>query len=326
MSRRPLAAVAGAVLALALAACAPPLPTPQPDAVPVVLPAALSTAQVERVLAGLGETLAAADAAASVEALGPRVAGPAATLRAAQYVRLAAGDATALTVIPAEGQTLVVPVTDTWPRTAMVVTAAPEDLRAPLLLTLVQDAPRDPYRLWSWVRLFPGVQMPPTTQPGIGSAPVAVDDAALVLSPTDVLAQYVDVLTNRDSSPYAATFAVDPLRTAVAAQRDGWAAAVADKGALAETYQALGAPHALATADGGAIVVGTVQTVTSITLTDSTLTIGDLTAALLGGTVVKSNLTITWLSVVAFRVPPAGSADPVQVLGAEHAPVQVTGA
>ncbi|HQY33661.1 hypothetical protein [Actinotalea sp.] len=331
MSRRLRAALVGAVTALALAACAAPLPTPQPDAVPVTLPPAVSTAQVDRILADLAETLAAADAtapadaAASAAALAPRVTGPAATLRAAQYVRLAAGDTTALTLVPPSEQTLVVPTTDVWPRTVMVVTAAPEDLRAPLLLTLVQDGPREPYRLWSWVRLFPGVQMPATTQPGIGSAPVAPDAGTLALAPADVMAQYVDLLTNGDASAYAPVFAADPLRAGIAAQRDGWVAAVADKGSLTETYQALDAPVSLATADGGAIVVGTVQTVTTITLTDSTLTIGDLTAALLGASTVASNLTLTWLSVVAFDVPPAGSAEPVAVLGAEHAPVQVTG-
>ncbi|NTW41999.1 MAG: hypothetical protein HGA44_19325 [Cellulomonadaceae bacterium] len=309
-----------------LGACATPLPVAEPDAVPAAVAPALSEDQVDRVLADVEATFAAADAVPSVDLLAPRVQGPAATIRSAQYALRAAGDAEAVTEVPADVQTVIAPATDTWPRTIMVVTAAPADLRAPLLLTLVQDSPRAQYRLWSWARLFPGVQVPATAKPTIGSPQVAVDSTALVATPTDVLAQYVDVLTSRDASPFAALFAADPLRTAIAAQRDGWAAAVTDKGTLAETYQAL--PDGLwsmGTADGGAIVVGSIQTVTTMTLADSTVTIGDTTAALLGKQTVSKNLAITWLSVVAFAVPPAGSTDPITVIGAEHSPIQVTG-
>ena len=48
-------------------------------------------------------------------------------------------------------------------------------------------------------------------------------------------------------------------------------------------------------------------------------------AAMLGRTTVETSLAFTWLSVVAFRVPPAGSPDPVEVLGAEHTLTSVTG-
>ena len=58
---------------------------------------------------------------------------------------------------------------------------------------------------------------------------------------------------------------------------------------------------------------------------DSTLKIADQTAVLLGSDTVRSTLEIQWLSVVAFAVPPAGSDEPITVLGAEHSRVQVTG-
>ncbi|HWS57136.1 MAG TPA: hypothetical protein VN257_01230 [Actinotalea sp.] len=325
MSRRVRAALVGATLVALLAACAAPLPEPEPDPVPAVPPPALSVARADEILADLGATLAEADAAASPEALQPRVTDPAATIRASQYVRATAGDTTAVTVIPEDWQTLVVPTTDTWPRTVMVVTAAPDDLQAPLLLTLVQDTPRAQFRMSAWARLFPGVQMPATAEPELGSAPLPGDSDALAVAPEDVLAQYVDVLTSREDSAYTDAFAPDPLSTAIAAQADGWSAAVAGRGTLTQTYQVIDGPWSLATAEGGGLVVGAIQTVTALTLVDSTLTIGDLTASLLGTSTVSSDLTITWLSVVVFDVPPAGSSDPIEVLGAEHAPVQVTG-
>lgn len=320
-------ALAGLVGVTLLAACATPLPVADPDAVPAAAPPAVSSAQVTDVLTRVGEALAEADAAASTELLATRLTGPAATIRAAQYVLAAAGDPDALTVVPATAQTVVAPTTDTWPRATTVITTAPADLRAPLLLTLVQTAPREPYRLWSWVRLFPGVQMPATAQPTVGSAPLPVDTDALAVAPAEVVARYVDVLTSGDASVHAAGFTADPLRAAIVAQRDGWAAAVTGNGTLTETYQALpDGPYAIATADGGAIVVGAIQTTTAITLVDSTITIGDQTSALLGGlTTVAGSLTLSWLSVVAFAVPPAGSTEPITVLGAEHAPVAASG-
>lgn len=328
MTRRTTRARAAVLVAtaLVLAACSTPLPEPQPDAVPAALPPAVSTDQVEDVMADLSTVLAAADVATEATLLDPRVTGPAREIRAVEYALARAGDATAVTPVPAAAQTVVAPTTDTWPRTVMVVTEPPADLQPPLLLTLVQDAPREQYRLWSWARLFPGVEMPATAQPEVGSAPLAVDADSLAVAPADVVAQYVDVLTQGAASPYAATFGTDPLRTGIEGTRAAFAGVVGTNGTLAETYAPLETgPYAIATADGGAIVVGGFRTLTTITLTDSTLTLGDQTAALLGSTTVASNLAIGWLSVVAFAVPPAGSTEPVRVLGGEHSRIQVQG-
>ena len=316
-----------AVLAVgALAACSTPLPVPQPDAEPAATPPALYEEQADRVLADLATVVAEADAALDPSLLDPRVVGPAREIRGVEYLLAGAGDPDAVTAVPEGSQTLVLPTTDAWPRTFMAVTESPEDLQAPLLLVLVQDSPRAQYRLWSWARLFPGTTMPRTTEPAIGSSPVAPDSADLAVPPTDVLAQYVDLLTNRDQSPYANAFTPDPLRAAVAQTRDAFVGVVGANGSLTETYtpDAHGLA-AIATADGGAIVVGTIRTVTTISLTDSTMKIGDQTAALLGKDTITSNLEIQWLSVVAFHVPPAGSTDPIEVLGAEHSRIQAAG-
>jgi len=313
-------------MTLGLAACSSALPTPQPEALPAVAPAALVDSQVSRILGEVTSVLAEADESQSADALGARISSTAKEIRAAQYVQAAAGATEALTEIPATPQTVIAPATTRWPRTLMVVTTAPEDLRAPLLLTLVQSSPRARYKLMSWVRLFPGTQMPATAQPSIGSSPVDRESQDVATSPADVLAHYVDVLGNGSDSEFDETFAADPLRERIAQQRAGWTEAVGAQGSVAETYEILGkGPSSLATADGGAIVVGTVRTVTTISLVDSTLTIGDQTAALLGASTVSSSLVISWDSVIAFSVPPAGSTDPIVVLGAEHAPVSVTG-
>lgn len=330
------------VTALVLAGCAQPLPEPDPDAVPAQVGPALAESQVERVLADLAGVLEEADATAlategldaagvtaqldeAVALLSARATDPAVQVRAAQYRMATVASETAITAIPAGAQTVVAPATDAWPRTVMVITEPPEDLRAPLLLTVVQAEPRAPYRLVSWSRLFGGVQAPATVQPSVGSAPVPADGGEAALTPNDVLAHYVDLLTAGTESAYAAEFAASPFADRIAQQRAAWVTAVGE-GSVTETYAvAAGEPYALATADGGAIVVGALQTVTTLTLVDSTLTIGDETAALLGATTVSSSLEITWTSMLAFAVPPAGSTDPITLLGAEHVPVKVTG-
>ncbi len=342
MRRRPATLVAALVLGAVLTSCAAPLPEPTPDAVLAQVPPALGTGQLERILGDVTGVVEQADTAALAAAaaggddlsaqldeidtgLAARLTGPAAQMRRAQYVLATQGGADAITTVPAGAQTVIDPATTGWPRVLMVVTDPPEDLRAPLLLTLVQEAPRDQYQLWSWVRLYGGVEMPATMQPDHGSAPVPPNGGPAALTPQDVIAHYVDVLTNGDGSQYAGEFTQDPLRVRIAEQRDAWKAAIG-KGSVTETYAPGGSgPWALETADGGAIVVGSVETVTTLTLVDSTLTIADQTAALLGTNTVTKDLAIHWLSTVAFAVPPAGSSEPVTVLGAEHVPVQVTG-
>lgn len=322
-TRRMRAALAAVAVAL-VAACSTPLPEPSPEPAPAVPPAAVSTDQVERILADLDTVLAAGDEAEDSDALEPRIIGPAQAIRKAQY--LVGDEGEALTSIPTTAQTVAVEATDTWPRTMFLVTDPPEDLQAPLLLTLVQPTPRDQFRLWSWARLFPGVEMPATTQPQSGSTPVAPDDASLSLSPEATLAAYIDRLTSGTRSEYWETFAEDPLSAGIFETRSAYRTLVEDKGSLTETHEALDSgPYAIGTADGGAIVVGSFRTVTTITLEDSTLTIGDETAALVGTDTLKSNLTLSWMSVVAFHVPPAGSEEPVAVLGGEHARVAVSG-
>ncbi len=335
-------ALAALPLFVVLAACTPPLPEPVPDADPAVVQPALGDVQVERVLSDLDAVVTEADSAAlaaadaedvpaavtsAADLLTPRVSGPAARMRQAQYLLSTESGQDAITAIPSGAQTVVDPATDTWPRTLMVVTDPPQDVRAPLLLTLVQQDPRSQYQLVAWERLFGGVELPATMQPSIGSAQVPNDGGSAQLTPNEVLTQYADVLSKHGSSQYADVFASDPLRTRTAEQRTAWVQAV-DEGSVTETFQVTDdGPWALETAapEGGALVVGSITGVTTLTLSDATLTFGGPTSVLLGKETVAKNLAITWLITVAFAVPPATSTDPITVVGAELTPVAVTG-
>lgn len=319
--RRVLPAALGLVL---VAGCATPLPEPAPEPVPAVAPAATTVAQSGDVLGEVGEVLAEADAALDPAALAPRVTGPALATRTAEYVRATStGGAKGPTVLPTDEQVLIVPQTTQWPRTQLVVTEQPDDLQAPRILVLQQASPREQYKLWGWARMAPGLSMPPTASPEAGSPVLAPDATGLVVTPADAFAQYADVLANGDASSHAATFAPDAYRSAIEAARAATAQGVQQAASATETYTPDPEPVvSLETADGGAIVVGQLTTVSTVTLTVSggTIPIQDpFYAALTGTQSAGSSFARTYTDVLVMYVPPADSGAPVQVLAAEHA-------
>lgn len=326
------ATVRGLVLAAVplavLAGCATPLPQATPEPVPAVPPPAVSVAQSQRVLDAVAEVVAAGDVANDAAGLPARLEGPALAIRTAEYVRNAATEGgRPPTVLPFEEQALIVPETDAWPRTQLVVTEQPDDLQAPRILVLRQDGPRDPYRMWGWARLLPGVTMPPTAAPEVGSPTLAPDAEGLLMTPAEALTQYTDVLTHGDASSFAGSFAPDAFRTAVESERAERATPLGDAATLTQSYQAGAEPVvALQTVDGGAIVVGELSTTTTFALTEpgGKIDVEPFYSRLAGGaTTAGTSLTRVFGGVVVMYVPPAGSGAQVQVLAGEQA---VTGA
>ena len=316
-------------LALSLGACAAALPQPQPAAAPAVALPVLSVAQSEGVLSRIGAVLDSADAALDPAGLPGRLTGPALAIRTAEYVRATAtAGAKRPTVLPTRAQTLIVPDTTTWPRTELVVTEQPDDLQAPRLLVLTQATARDPYRLWGWARLGAGVKMPGTADTAHGSVPIAADATGYLLSPAETLAQYADVLANGDASKFAGAFPADFFRTYIEARRAAYSESLKAVATVTETYMPTGGGTvALATADGGALVVGAMTTQTTIAVAQGSVALDDAFEAALAGraSVTKSSVR-TWTDVIAFYVPPAGSATTqIQVLAAEHSLTSVTG-
>jgi len=313
---------------LTLVGCAPSLPAAHPDPVPAVPPPILSVAQSTAVLGSIKAVLAAGDANLSDVALGTRMSGPALAIRSAEYkLDLGTGGVRVPTMLPMTAQALVTPQTTTWPRNELVVTVQPDNLQSPRLLVLRQDGPRDQYKLWGWTRLLAGVKMPRTADPAIGSPTLAPDASGLVATPKDVVSHYVDVLTNGTASAYAGEFEPDEYRTGLASSLALLQQGLAQVGTVADSYAV--APDELVsmgTADGGALVVAGVTTLTTakVTVAGATFTLGATEAALAGTGEVKQSETITWSDMVAFYVPPSGSGKLVTVLAAEHQRVAVT--
>lgn len=325
MSRRaPLALAA----VLVLAGCATPLPVPSPDPVPAVPPPTLTAEQVRAVLGDVGAVLEEADGELDEKILARRVAGPALTIRTAEYtVNRALEDDAELVTVPTTDSTIVVPTTETWPRSVLVVTEQPEDLQSPRLLVLTQQTPREDYLLTSWSRLLPDRQVPPTFVPEVGSVPLPLDAEGLVATPAEVGEMYADVIKDGDDSPHAVLFGEDVFRERLALVREQYEKIAEQAGGkFTERYTPeVEQTVAVSTADGGAIVVVPFTSRTRITTDERELSLGRAERALLGKRTVGKRATFTWTGVVTFVVPPEGSTDPITVLAAEHVRTDVTG-
>ncbi len=333
-SHRARAAATVMAASLVLTSCASSLPQPVPGAVPAVPPAALTVDQSDRVRGEIGASLDTADAALSAADLAARVSGPALASRAAEYaVSTTTAGANGLTPLAMDAQTVVLPSTEVWPRTQFVVTEQPDDLSSPQLLVFQQADARSQYTLWGWVRLLPGVKMPATAAPTIGSQPLAADATGLVATPNDVVAHYADVLLNGDASAFITQFAApDTYRQSVASGREPYAAIASQTGGtFAETYAPVPEQtFALATADGGALAVSAMTTSSTLNFSGASLPLPPELAAVSGGALapgaaLRSNLSVTYADVIAFYIPPTGATTPVQVLGAEHIRTSVSG-
>lgn len=328
MNRRRAQGALIAVVGLLLAACATPLPEPSPDPVPAVPPPTLSAEQVRDILDEIGAVLSEADEELDEQRLAERVTGAALAIRAAEYtVNRALEDDVDLVTVPTSDRTIVVPTTETWPRSVLVVTEQPEDLQSPRLLVLTQAHPRADYQLASWSRLLPDRQVPPTFVPEVGSVPLGLDAEGLAATPAEVGEMYADVLKEGDDSPYASAFGDDIFRERLGLVREQYENIAEQAGGrFTERYTPdIEQTLAVSTADGGAIVVVPVETRTRITTDERELSLGRAERALLGKRTVGKRATFTWTGVVTFVVPPEGSDEPITVLAAEHVRTDVTG-
>ncbi len=313
---------------VALAGCAAVLPQPDPEPLPPAPAPVLQVDQADAVLAALGEVVTTADASLDAEALSVRVEDPALTMRSAQYtIAERSGGARVPSPLSTDEEMLVLAASDSWPRSIVAVTSPPEGTTSYLGLVLRQDDPRSQYRLWGWVRLFPGVETPSMATPEVGSPELASDAPGLVATPADTVAGFADVLVNGADSASAPLFGSNPLATQLS---EGLQVARTNLSGIADVaFSAApveGQLVSFETADGGAIVFGTIRTSTTYTKTleGSTLTLGGEIGQWLGDGTVPTAAAVTRDAVVAFSVPPAAEGATISVFGAEIVLVDAT--
>lgn len=314
-----------------LAGCATEIPVPVADA--AVAGPALTVEQEAEVVTAVSTVLEQASAENNTDLLTPRVAGPALAVRSSQLkVAAAIGDAKFVTPLPAQMVQIVVPVTETWPRTTYGVSKQ-EGTQAPALVVMEQTTARDPYRLWTWVRLAPGITLPQFATPDVGSEALAAEDTSLLVTPTDAVAQYAAVLPSGDSSEFAPTFKADSFRKLITdnvTQQNAVENFAAAGGSYTYSFTPRkdAPPRSVRTADGGAVVIGVLDSVATVTVqeggTAQTSDNAPIQKALFGTQATTNILRTTYLDTVALYVPPAGSQEQIELLGYEHVAVAAT--
>ncbi len=259
---------APADLAAGVGSTATPTPTSSLDAARQAEdadPPVVTQDQAERIVSRVSEVATAADQSLDAAALAPRFAGPALQERTSDYqVRKAKPDIAAVPAIPAGDLQLTLPqATVAWPRTVAAVVKDPDTEDAPTLsLTLVQDSPRDNYRVLYAMPISTTAALPDVAPAAIGAARLAADVKLLAVQPDQLSAAYADVLNNGDASQYAALF--DPTDDGVRAQdakrKVDFPASIGETGTVEFAATADSAtPVAMSTVESGALVSVTVQ-------------------------------------------------------------------
>lgn len=280
----------------------------------------LLDAQFRRILEQVASATDAGDAAKDAKKLTARVAGTELEVRTQNYKirsRVASYDAR-MPVRSTKLLTTVVTSKRAWPRSVMAVTQGEGNV-VPQLLTLVQNSPRENYKLVGTTPLQPG-----TTFPSIernGTETLAKDDkSGLLYSGEEALAGLADRLTKAnstfkdklvegESSPYIA----DTLSYQSDVVKEGV------NGKFAFSHKVVpGTTVVFRTADGGALVLGrlTFNFDGTPKSEGDKLSIGSDAAVLAGGKETTSGMVLNFAESMAVYVPPTGSKDPMKLVAA----------
>ncbi len=322
-----------ALTALALAGCSPqywPQPAPasasaSPTSTATAAPApptAATAAQMKRIVARVAATAAQADANKDAKLAAERFTGPALALRSANYaIRAKDSSEAAPPVIAPDGVSVALPEqTAKWPRTLFVVDTNTKDKNAQAL-TLVQDAPRDPYKVEYDVSLEANATFSGVPSASVGAPLLAPDVKLLVLPPAQLAAAYADVLANDTASKDNALFssAGDDLRSKIGkSYKDQKAKSLPSTAKITYSSQIPSNDSvALATNTAGALVstdLNEIETVTPTTAGAQVNTEGAV-KALSGVDSSTKGISATYGVQVLFYVPPVGSKQKIELLG-----------
>ncbi|MFY9263737.1 MAG: hypothetical protein GX483_07885 [Actinomycetaceae bacterium] len=318
--------IVGLILAvtLGLSACAVEAAVPEP-----VLDkegtAVLANENYSAFATEVVDNIAVADEAFDASLLGDRVTGPFYYERAALYDL--AWIVSSVTIDPVtintDGPALVSGTA--FPRTLATFDETVKSGMAGSISFWVQSSPRANYQLWGVVDMFenpPAVELAGALETKQDGFP-QVEAADYVVDPTTVATAYADYVTNGEMGEV--TFNEnDPFKREVERQAQTLLDALEDKGTVESTLSIPdGELVGIATDTGGLVIATAVQLDTTVTKTDDDiiLRLGSLFGALYSGEAdgvveVDSSVYATYYSTIAFYIPPAGSDDPVHVLGA----------
>ena len=296
----------------------------QVQAAAVVPYPAVTELQFSRIMAKIASAIQSADEELAVNLLADRVSEPTLAARRAAYI-IKRADATSGTLTPilASPIRLVLPQqTSTWPRSVFGIIQDEDDLESPSIgVALSQESPRSDYRLSYAVVLAPQVQIPNLPSASLGSARLSPDSGLIRLSPIDVAANYADVINQGTSSPFALEFALATDRLFIQLGPEAAALRQESFGDTVtvdwETTPSENEVVAFATADGGALVMATLQEIERVTPAQSGASVNASIAVRALTSLSQSTRGFEVIShiQVLWYVPPVGSEEGIRVLG-----------
>ncbi len=312
--------------ALALSACTadtPDAPVPTSTATAAALeevdPPVVTKQQFTRIVERVTDVVGQADAAGDATLAATRLAGPALELRAANYAaRAADGNIAAVPAFPDGEIRLVLPQQQhDWPRAVFAAIDAADGAEYGLMF--VQESPREQYKVQYLVRLTQSV--PEVAPIELGASRYPTDTKLLAFPPSQLSAEYGDVLIKGDASEFAAGFdlADDLLNEKLGAaykdsRRAGQTNAVFEYADVASENSAI----ALAANDTGAIVFAEVRESETVRPAETGAAINPKGAvkALSQKQTTTKGITAVYGVQILFYVPPATATDQkVRVLG-----------
>jgi len=310
---------------------ASPSPSSSGVAAPVeeIDPPVATVRQVQSIVDSVAAVAETADAALDQTAIATRFTGPALALRIGNYQTRAADSAyTAPAPIPTGSIEVTLPEQSvTWPRVIFAAVAAQPDTStdpatqaAPVALTLIQESPREQYKV-SYAQTFEATAVLPELAPETVGAPrLGPDTKLLSLAPGALAAAYVDVLTVGETSASYGLFdiAADGLITQSGVEaRNARIAALDAKAALGITISATDAePIVLLSNDSGALVSIYLNETENVTPVEQGATINPegATKTLSGIAGTTTGVTATYGDQLLFYIPPIGSTDKIVLL------------
>ncbi len=314
----------GGVLGSGLA----PAPTPSGSDVASennLKPPAVTKQQLGRIVDKIADTIDAADEARDATLAATRLSGPALDLRAANY-KITSTDSSlaAVPAFPTGTVEVVLPQqNDEWARSVFAIIQPADTTLAPVALMLVQDAPRENYKVHYLITLEPGFVLPPVAPAQIGSVALDADNGLGLLQPSQLAQAYGDILISGPEAEHFDLFQEegDTLRVDV-----GFEAKEKRKSEF-PTYGKIEftnapnveAPISFPTNDSGQIVAVALDDIETITPTEAGAAINTPPAvrALSGSARSTKGVTATYGVQLLFYVPRDGSGSEakIQLLG-----------
>jgi hypothetical protein len=296
-------------------------------------PVAVTKQQLGRIIDKLADTVDEADAGKSADLAATRLAGPALAMRTANYtITTADPSLAAVPAFPDGDVEVVLPQqNDAWPRSVFAVVQPTDTNAAPVAMMLVQDSPRDNYKVHYLITLEPGLVVPPVAPAEIGSVQLNSDNGLGLLRPDQLAASYGAVLIQGEAAPDFALFDAesDTLRVDIGYDAKQQRKADLPETASIEFVNAEGAEPSISfpTNDSGQIVAVLLDDSETVTPLEAGAAINTPAAvkALSGLARTAKGITATYGVQLLFYVPPVSDTSAkIQLLGFSQGLVKAT--